>query len=234
MQDRLSAEAREVMRLALAESEQLGHGYLGDEHVLLGLLAGQASAASSLLRAHGLELASARAELQRLSAAGLMPRSRADDIGALRAVGIGVPARHSATSPGRPGGSRSRSWTTAPCAIPTPASPSPPATESTCSPAKHRTQNHHIRPMNLPARRALPRRKTRPVWHAGRRRMRTVTTRRALEASAPNPCLPERGGSCPSWPVPGPAGPGLLQTAEYARAVAAPTRWCQRACRTGS
>src|SRR5204863_5116922 len=52
----------------------------------------QASAASSLLRGHGLDLASARAELQRLSAAGLMPRSRADDAGALEAVGIDVEA----------------------------------------------------------------------------------------------------------------------------------------------
>jgi len=92
MWDRLSERARAVMRLALAESEQLGHGYVGDEHVLLGLLAEQASAASSLLREHGLDLASARAELQRLSAAGLMPRSCADDAGALRAVGIDVEA----------------------------------------------------------------------------------------------------------------------------------------------
>ncbi len=78
------------MSLALTESEQLGNGYLGDEHVLLGLLRGQASRASSLLRGHGLDLASARAELQRLSAAGLMPRSRVDDAGALPAVGIDV------------------------------------------------------------------------------------------------------------------------------------------------
>jgi len=92
MWDRLSPAAREVMSLALTESEQLGHGYLGDEHVLLGLLRGQASRASSLLRGHGLDLASARAELQRLSAAGLMPRSRVDDAGALRAVGIDVEA----------------------------------------------------------------------------------------------------------------------------------------------
>jgi hypothetical protein len=92
MGDRLSEQAREVMRLALAESEQLGHGYVGDEHVLLGLLAEQGSAASSLLRGYGLDLAHARAELQRLSAAGLMPRSGADDAGALRAVGIDVEA----------------------------------------------------------------------------------------------------------------------------------------------
>jgi len=80
------------MSLALTESEQLGHGYVGDEHVILGLLRGQAGRASSLLRGHGLDLASARAELQRLSAAGLMPRSRVDDAGALRAVGIDVEA----------------------------------------------------------------------------------------------------------------------------------------------
>jgi hypothetical protein len=92
MWDRLSAEARGVMRLALAESGQLGHGYVGDEHVLLGLLRAQASQASSLLREHGVDLASARAELRRLSAAGLMPRSRADDAGALRAVGVDVEA----------------------------------------------------------------------------------------------------------------------------------------------
>jgi len=92
MWDRLSPEAREVMRLALAESGQLGHGYVGDEHVLLGLLRAQASHASSLLQGHGVDLASARAELRRLSAAGLMPRSRADDAGALRAVGVDVEA----------------------------------------------------------------------------------------------------------------------------------------------
>src|SRR6266516_3661784 len=78
------------MSMGMKKSEQLGHGYVGDEHVLLGLLRGQASQASSLLRRHGLDLASGRAELQRLSAAGLMPRSRADDAGALRAVGIDV------------------------------------------------------------------------------------------------------------------------------------------------
>ena len=55
------------------------------------------------------------------------------------------PARHSATPPGRPAVSRSRSWTTTPCATPTPASPSPPATASTCSPRRQRTRDHSIR-----------------------------------------------------------------------------------------
>ena len=78
------------MSLASEESEQFGYGYLGDEHVILGLLRGQPSHASSLLHRHGLDLPSARAELQRLSARGLTPRSRTDDARALRAVGIDV------------------------------------------------------------------------------------------------------------------------------------------------
>jgi ATP-dependent Clp protease ATP-binding subunit ClpA len=90
MFDRLTSAARRVMSLASEESEQLGHGYIGDEHILLGLLREQASQASTLLREHGLDLSGARAELQRLVAAGLTPRSHADDVRALRAVGIDV------------------------------------------------------------------------------------------------------------------------------------------------
>jgi len=50
MWDRLNPTARQVMSLAAEESEQLGHGYIGDEHVILGLLREQAGRASSLLR----------------------------------------------------------------------------------------------------------------------------------------------------------------------------------------
>jgi len=92
MWDRLNPAARQVMSLAAEESEQLGHGYIGDEHVLLGLLRGQAGRASSLLRGHGLDLAGARAGLERLAVEGLMPRSQVDDARALRAVGIDVEA----------------------------------------------------------------------------------------------------------------------------------------------
>jgi len=42
--DRLTPAARQVMGLAAEESEQLGHGYLGDEHVILGLLRGRRAA----------------------------------------------------------------------------------------------------------------------------------------------------------------------------------------------
>lgn len=90
MFDRLTPAARQVMSLALEESEQLGPGYVGDEHILLGLLRGPTSQASSLLREHGLRLSDARAELQRMVAAGLTPRSHTDDARALHAVGIDV------------------------------------------------------------------------------------------------------------------------------------------------
>jgi len=71
------------MRLALAESEQLGHGYIGTS-----MCSWACSGSRPVWRRRCcgdtvLDLASARAELQRLSAAGLMPRSRADDAGAL-------------------------------------------------------------------------------------------------------------------------------------------------------
>ena len=90
MWDRLTPAARRAMGRASEESEELGHGYIGDEHVILGLLGEQASQASSLLRTHGLDLPGVRTELQRMVAAGLTPRSHTDDIRALRAVGIDV------------------------------------------------------------------------------------------------------------------------------------------------
>jgi len=89
MWDRLSPDARAVMDLALAEADQLGHGYLGDEHILLGLL-GQERNPAAVLRDAGLDLAGARAELTRLAIAGLIPRCSVDDTAALHAVGIDV------------------------------------------------------------------------------------------------------------------------------------------------
>jgi ATP-dependent Clp protease ATP-binding subunit ClpA len=86
----LSPAALTVLSLASEESEKLGQRYIGDEHVILGLLRGQASQASSLLRRHGLELTGVRGELRRLAADRLTPRARTDDARALQAVGIDV------------------------------------------------------------------------------------------------------------------------------------------------
>jgi ATP-dependent Clp protease ATP-binding subunit ClpA len=87
MWDRLSPEGREVVRLAHVEARELGHPCLADEHVLLGLLRHASSEAAALLRAHGLDLAGARAELLRVGPT-LGPRT--DPAGALTGLGIEV------------------------------------------------------------------------------------------------------------------------------------------------
>jgi hypothetical protein len=90
MWDRLTVEARAVMDRASAEAGRLGHGYIGDEHILLGLLGQPQDPAAALLEEAGLDLAGARAELARLAGDGLIPSCRVDDAAALRTVGIDV------------------------------------------------------------------------------------------------------------------------------------------------
>jgi len=84
---RLTPDGREVLRLAFAESGELGHCCLADEHVLLGLLRHGASPAAALLQAQGLGLAAARAELLRV---GPTLGPAVDPAGALRTLGIEV------------------------------------------------------------------------------------------------------------------------------------------------
>jgi hypothetical protein len=81
------------MMAALDSAEELGHLYIGDEHLLLGLLGvGDADAgeARRFLERHGLSLASARTELVRLTADGMVPRLRRDHAADLHTVGIDV------------------------------------------------------------------------------------------------------------------------------------------------
>ena len=85
--ERLTPEGREVIRLAFVESRELGHPCLADEHVLLGLLRHGTSQAAELLRAQGLDLATARAELLRV---GPTLGPRVDPASALRTLGIEV------------------------------------------------------------------------------------------------------------------------------------------------
>lgn len=85
--ERLDPDAREVMRLAGVERRKLGHPALADEHLVLGLLRHGVNPAAVLLHAHGLDLATARAELL---AVGPTLGSNADPAAALRAVGIDI------------------------------------------------------------------------------------------------------------------------------------------------
>lgn len=87
MWERLTADGQEVLQLASVESRELGHPCLADEHVLLGLLRHGTSPAAELLRARGLDLATARAELLRV---GPTLDRRADPAYALRSFGVDI------------------------------------------------------------------------------------------------------------------------------------------------
>jgi len=87
MWGRLSPDGREVLRLAFVEARELRSPCMADEHVLLGLLRHDDSEAAALLRAQGVDLATARAELLRV---GPTLGPRVDPAGALRSLGIEV------------------------------------------------------------------------------------------------------------------------------------------------
>jgi ATP-dependent Clp protease ATP-binding subunit ClpA len=57
--------AKKALELALREALHLGHGYIGTEHVLLGLARDGDSPAVSILRAHGVEPDAIRAAVLR-------------------------------------------------------------------------------------------------------------------------------------------------------------------------
>jgi ATP-dependent Clp protease ATP-binding subunit ClpA len=87
MWQRLTPDGQDVIQLAYEEARQLGHPCLADEHVLLGLLRHGTSQAAALLRAEGLDLAAARAELIRV---GPTLGPRVNPASALRTLGIDV------------------------------------------------------------------------------------------------------------------------------------------------
>jgi ATP-dependent Clp protease ATP-binding subunit ClpA len=60
MAERPSAANQQILRSAEVERRHLGHPYLADEHVLLGMLAHAANPAATMLTERGLELDSAR------------------------------------------------------------------------------------------------------------------------------------------------------------------------------
>ena len=87
----LTEQAQEATHLAQLEAERLQHRYLGPEHLLLALLH-QDSAAARLLRANGLDLEHTRADTNRLTAQGVLPRPRPSDAEVLATVGVDLKA----------------------------------------------------------------------------------------------------------------------------------------------
>ncbi len=86
--ERLSPPALRVMQLADGEAERLGHLYLGDEHVLLGLLGHGDPDTAAVLNDYGIGLAAGRAEMDRLVESGVVPGPRPDDATLLRDLGV--------------------------------------------------------------------------------------------------------------------------------------------------
>jgi ATP-dependent Clp protease ATP-binding subunit ClpA len=84
---RLNQDGRQVLRFAFIEARELGHACIADEHILLGVLRHGTSQAATLLRAGGLDLVTARAELLRV---GPTLGPAADSAGALRTLGVDV------------------------------------------------------------------------------------------------------------------------------------------------
>jgi ATP-dependent Clp protease ATP-binding subunit ClpA len=95
--ERFTGQAHQVVGLAGEEAEGLGHRYLGPEHLLLGILREGASGAAQLLRAHGMGLEAARAELLALARQGVVPAPRPSDRELLGMLGIDLEAVRRAT-----------------------------------------------------------------------------------------------------------------------------------------
>jgi ATP-dependent Clp protease ATP-binding subunit ClpA len=77
-----------VPHLGREEVERRHQYYLGSEHLLLGLLIQGDNLAARVLRAHGLDLDTVRAGIDRLVAEGVLPHPQPSDAELLATLGI--------------------------------------------------------------------------------------------------------------------------------------------------
>ena len=84
-EDRFTERAKNVLNLAHESAAELGHGYVGSEHILLGLAADGGGAAAKILREAGMDEALIRASIEKLvgrgessdtTVQGLTPRAK--------------------------------------------------------------------------------------------------------------------------------------------------------------
>ena len=78
--------------LAQMEARRLGHHYLGPEHLLVGLLLEGDNLAARVLVAHGLDLETVRAEVDRLIDQGVLPGPQPSDGELLASIGVDLEA----------------------------------------------------------------------------------------------------------------------------------------------
>jgi len=93
MFERFTTAARGVVVGAQQEARELGHPYIGTEHLLLALISEPPSTTARLLRPSGVEPAVVRADVQRLVGDKFEPDlsftdADAEDAAALKAIGI--------------------------------------------------------------------------------------------------------------------------------------------------
>jgi hypothetical protein len=88
----VSRPAATVHGLAQMEAERLHHHYLGPEHLLLGLLVHGDNLAAQVLTAHGLDLETVRADVDRLIEQDVLPGPLPSDAELLSTLGVDLEA----------------------------------------------------------------------------------------------------------------------------------------------
>jgi ATP-dependent Clp protease ATP-binding subunit ClpA len=88
MFERFTERARNVVVHAQGEARDLGHGYIGTEHLLLGLLRESSGVAGRVLDRLGIERDAVRSDLVRLVGEGPPNRLGEQDAEELRSIGI--------------------------------------------------------------------------------------------------------------------------------------------------
>ena len=92
MFERFTPAAHRVVELADQEADRLRHGYLGPEHVLVGIVGQAESPAGRVLRARGLDLEAVRGELDRLVEQGILPGPERNHAALLGSLGVDLEA----------------------------------------------------------------------------------------------------------------------------------------------
>ena len=70
MTSRFTPAAQNALKRAQTEASEMGHSYIGTEHLLLGLLSEESSVAADILRKHGLDYKNVKQAVTYLNGSG--------------------------------------------------------------------------------------------------------------------------------------------------------------------